>query len=101
VIASLFQVGCEELFVCEQGLLLYQAFQLFVLSIEMFNRLIDSILAYIFPWEGVAIRGASSQRNGVVHEIDVFLSPLFEVLDKSVVVMSLWQVISAVLVVAY
>lgn len=66
----------------------------------MFNCLIHSILTNILSREVIAISSPHSEGNGVVHEIDVLLSPLLEVLDKSVVVMSLRQVICAVLVVA-
>jgi len=70
-----------------------------VLGVDVLDSFVNSILTNELRRELEAIEGGSSQRDSVVHIINIFLSPLLEVTHKSVEVMALGHVHSAVAVV--
>ena len=62
----------------------------------MFDSLIGTVLANILGRELEAVPHVSSERRGVVHEVDVLLRPLAEVSDEPVHVVALGHVKPAV-----
>jgi hypothetical protein len=67
--------------------------------IDVFDSLVDTVLADILAWEFVAAGDTSLQRDSKVHKVDVLLSVVAHVLDESVEVVSLRHAHTAVLVV--
>lgn len=96
---TLLEISSEVPLADIQGLILEKVREARVLGVDVLNSLVDSILTNELRRELEAIESGSGKRDGVVHIINVFLSPLFEVTHKSVEVMALGHVNSTVAVV--
>ena len=67
----------------------------------MLDSLVNAILAYVLAGEFIAVTGAGLERHCEVHVVYIFFSPLPEVPDESVNIVSLRHLDSAVLVEPY
>jgi hypothetical protein len=63
--------------------------------------IVGSILSSIFSGEAESICSTVSDRDCVVHEIDIALCPLLIILDKAIVEVALGEIIGTVLIESY
>jgi len=70
-----------------------------VFSVDVFYSFINTVLTNIFRRKLVVVSRSASKRYCVVHMINILLSPLSEVANKSVQVMSFRHFDGAILVV--
>jgi len=75
--------------------------QISIFRVNVLNSVVNTILAYVLAREFIAISGAGLERHSEVHVVYIFFSPLAEVSDKSVYVVSLGHLNRTVLVELY
>ena len=69
-----------------------------VLGVDVLDCFVNSVLANVFSRELVSTSMAGGKRDSVVHEVDIVFSPVAEVADKAIKVVTLWAFVSAVFV---
>lgn len=96
-----FHIGAKKFLVNVKWVILKKRFKLLWLAVEMTDCLIDCVLTNVFTRELEAISCSSCERKSEVDKVEVLGCPLFVILDKFVMEMSLWQIICTISIVLY
>lgn len=99
VFNSLFKISSEVTLADHQRLFLKEVGESRALGVNVLDSFINTILSNEFSRELEAISSLSLKRDSVMHIVNVFLSPLTEVTNKSVVVVTLRHINGTVAVV--
>jgi hypothetical protein len=93
LINSFLQIGGKEFLVNIERFILKKRLEFFGLRVEVSHCIVNSVLTHEFSWEAKSISSEAWKRNLIVHEVQVFLSPLLVVLDELVMEVSSWEII--------
>lgn len=99
VFYSFLKVSSEVTLANHQRLFLKEVGESRALRVNVLDSFINTILSDEFSRELEAIRSLSLKRDSVMHIVNVFLSPLTEVTNKSVEVVTLRHIYGTVAVV--
>lgn len=99
VFNSFLKVSSEVTLANHQRLFLKEVGESRALRVNVLDSFINTILSDEFSRELEAIRSLSLKRDSVMHVVNVFLSPLTEVTNKSVEVVTLRHIYGTVAVV--
>jgi len=99
VFNSFLKVSSEVTLANHQRLFLKEVGESRALRVNVLDSFINTILSDEFSRELEAIRSLSLKRDSVMHVVNVFLSPLTEVTNKSVEVVTLRHINSTVAVI--
>lgn len=99
VFYSFLKVSSEVTLANHQRLFLKEVGESRALRVNVLDSFINTILSDEFSRELEAIRSLSLKRDSVMHVVNVFLSPLTEVTNKSVEVVTLRHIYGTVAVV--
>jgi len=99
VFYSFLKVSSEVTLANHQRLFLKEVGESRALRVNVLDSFINTILSDEFSRELEAIRSLSLKRDSVMHVVNVFLSPLTEVTNKSVEVVTLRHINGTVAVV--